>query len=123
VNLKPVDFMPVTLNRSKTQNDLDTHEARILQNLDISFFTNRIRRGPGSARTQVTGAIVNVINCFVFTRRDCKMGVLDYTNGVIRMTPSDGTVSCTGPLPLWQDVSGSGNFVAEDNGVDGGGNY
>jgi hypothetical protein len=121
--LQSTPFMPVRLNRQITQNDLDASDARILQNCDILFFENRLRRGPGSARTQATGASAVVQSCFAATRRDCKMLLIDYTGGTIRVTPSDGTVACTGPLPLWQDTAGSGSFVNEDLGVNGGGTY
>lgn len=122
-NLQSNDVMPVELNRVVSQNQLETYQARISQNLDLLWFEMRMRRGGGIARNQLNGQSVTVLNAFVWTSRQCKQGVLSYTNGTIVNTPGDGTVNCTGPLPLWSDATGSGQAIQEDLGVANGGQY
>lgn len=113
-----IDVMPLELNRNAALHTLQPNEARVLQNTDVLWMSNQLRRGPGWARTQVwpAGTGSGVVNSFVFTRRDCRLVVVDHAidDGAIRLTPSDGTVNCTGPLPLWSDASGSGNNVDTD---------
>ena len=116
-NIESFTLQPVSLNRITAPCDLGPDEARILQGLDPLWMQGFLRRGPGCARTEVTGAAVSVINAFVYTRADCSMGVLDETNGTIRNTPSTRTVACTGPQPLWQDSANSGNSQNIDAGV------
>lgn len=116
-------IMPQELNRVMTQNNLTPDQARIMQNVDILWMEGRLRRGGGLARTQVEGRSTTVLNGFVWTSRQCKLGTLSYSNGTLYNTPGDGTVNCTASLPLWSDAAGSGQAVNEDNGVAGNGIY
>lgn len=113
-----VDVMPLELNRSTALNALLPNEARLLQNADISWMANQLRRGPGWARTQVwpAGTGRGVVECFASTRRDGTIVVVDHAidDGDIRIFPGDGTVNNTGPLPLWSDPAGSGNNIDVD---------
>lgn len=122
-NIQSNDVMPTELNRVVSQNQLDTFQARISQNLDLLWMEMRMRRGGGIARNQLSGQSVTVTNAFNWTSRACKQGVLSYTNGTIVNTPSDGTVGCTSVLPLWSDATGSGQAINEDLGVANGGIY
>jgi hypothetical protein len=94
-----LDLMPVRLERGKAPPLLGGDEARVLRNVDLCWFTGRLRRGPGESLTQITPAQYTVTAAFVAVRRDCRRVVFDSdVNGTVRMTVGNvSSLLCIGP--------------------------
>lgn len=124
--------MPVVLNRNKSQNRLEPFEARILQNVDVTWMDGRLRRMQGFARTEWPPQAATPLNVFASTRKDCKVGVIWHDDaGNVKICYQNQTAGCLGPLPLWKDAptaqqitdnGGTGaNYVEESRPSDSGG--
>jgi hypothetical protein len=92
----------------------------------VDWLGGRIRRGAGQAATQIKTAAVSVTSAFVGVRRDCRLFVLDCTNGTVRcMTGTSALMNCLGPVEEWTDASMYGSTFDEnfdeDAGVSSGG--
>jgi len=106
--LQTLDFFPSRgLNRSISPHALAPDQARLLIHADMSYLENRLRRGPGICRTQVSGPGVDaprettVGSCAVWHTRSGKLMLVDWTsNGLVRLTPGDGSIPGGGPLPF-----------------------
>lgn len=104
--MKTLRLMPEGLNRSIAVQDLAPNQARTLQFADVATRPGKLQRLKGAARNQVTASSSTVTASGSFKRQDGKVIVVDgNTGGTVRMTPGDGSVNGTGPLPEWNDTS------------------
>lgn len=101
-NMVLEDLMPMILDRETDPLKLEPTSGRVLDHVDPSYFVGRIRRGPGWVRMQpeTTTAGQSVLNAAVIASRTCEKFIIDCDEeGQIRLFPSDGSTTCSGPLP------------------------
>ena len=99
-----LSLMPVRIERGKAAHKLGPDEARVLENMDVTFQPGILRRGPGMSKTRVGKSNTTVTNCGTLTRRDGRRLVWDYsTGGDWRVTTPDGLQGCPSSLVNIED--------------------
>ena len=111
-----IDLMPNCINRAKTQNRLDSSEARILENVDLNWMFGRMRRAAGVARANMAGLTNTIYSINLINRFDGSVGLIFHADTTIYLCYGDASAPINGGVvPLWTDSLPTADQL-EDNG-------